>query len=291
MVGRRFRELSISVVGSGRAQVANYGLQPDWTRPVTLLLPGYNSDPKSASDAFQRLFERMKCCGQPTGQWQFRSWLIHWPGYASWGLSPGRTFFSPLTYPLQIPSARLAAEALKRFIDSATPKPPILNLIAHSLGCRVALELLEAYDPYPPALKPRFLRVLLIAAAVPWDFLKHGGRLRKGTALPARLMVFYSRHDGVLTGPFRLGQTIAKEGVFPKAVGATGRPAGLYHRTVRTRNSHSSYFDDWKTGAEILGELGTVQPKALPSFVGDAEAAPILHRELPTAPLATAAAV
>jgi len=243
------------------------GQEPDWRRPVCLLLHGYNVSPPAANSAYMRLFDTIRCQTGLPPFLQSRSWLVCWPAYASWGLARGKTIFSPLTYSLQIPSAVEAAQALKRYIDRVNSDRPEITLLAHSLGCRVALELLDSYAMTSRTAAPQFPVVVLMAAAIPTYFFDDLVRLWRGALLPRQTMVFFSARDPVLTGPFRVGQTIAREGVFPKAVGATGRPLlGFWTHVVPTRNRHSGYFSDPTTAAHIAQSFGQAAPKYLPSL-------------------------
>src|SRR6266851_7956041 len=169
------RELQIGKDGNGNPSVwTRNGRAPDWSSPVCLLLHGYNVEPQGAASNYERLFrtiqEKAKTLLPPL--LDSRSWLVYWQGYASGGLAPGKTLSSPLTYASQIPSAREAAEALRRYIDQRSPTrfAPQITLIAHSLGCRVALELLDSYARFPAKGTPEFPLMVLMAAAVPAYF-------------------------------------------------------------------------------------------------------------------------
>lgn len=261
------RELQIGTDGSGAPVVwSQQGNEPDWHAPICLLLHGYNVDPQGAVAAYDRLFQTIRHKALLPALLDSRSWIVYWPGYASGGLASGKTLMSPLTYASQIPSARDAAHALRHFIEQRCPSEvrPEITIVAHSLGCRVALEFLDSYETLPTDNRPDFPLVVLMAAAVPIHFFEDLVRLWRGALLPSRRLVLYSKSDWILAGPFRVGQTWAGEGVFPKAVGATGRPSGgFWSRVICTRNGHSGYFEDAKTAAEIAGSLGQAPPKDL----------------------------
>jgi len=179
-------------------------------------------------------------------------------------LGRGKAIFSPLTYSIQIPSAVEAAQALRQYIDQTSSGQAEITLLAHSLGCRVALELLDSYAILPGAAAPQFPVAILMAAAIPTYFFEDLVRLWRGALLPQETVVLFSASDPVLTGAFRAGQTLAREGVFPKAVGATGRPLlGFWTHVVPTRNHHSAYFDDPTTATQIAQSFGQAAPKSL----------------------------
>jgi hypothetical protein len=262
MKSHGIRELLISSDG----RIANFGNVPDWSGPICFLIHGYNVEPPGAASAFSRFFQVIRRGSLLPSLLDSRSWLVYWQGYASGGLAAGKTRLSPLTYPAQIPSAIRAAQVLREFIDQRPSNkfPPQITFIAHSLGCRVVLELLDSYARSPAQVTPEFPLMVLMAAAVPIHFLEDLARLWRGALLPSRRLVLFSKKDSILAGPFRIGQTRAGEGIFPKAVGATGRPeGGFWSRVVRTRNEHSGYFDDANTAAEVAGSLGQAASRGL----------------------------
>lgn len=260
------RELQIAQEGNGKAVVWSHGSEPDWSMPVAFLIHGYNVDPRGAAQAYSRLFDTIRRLTLLPPLLNSQSWLVYWPGYASGGLASGKTLASPLTYAAQIPSARDAAGALREYIDQKSGGKAHVSLIAHSLGCRLALELLDSYVTLPSAVAPEFSVVVLMAAAVPTYFFEELTRLWRGALLPKRMLVMFSEKDLILAGPFRVGQTIAGEGVFPKAVGATGWPIGFWVDALQTRNGHSGYFEDLGVGAEISRALGQAAPTSLRVF-------------------------
>jgi hypothetical protein len=256
------RELLISPDG----RVTNFGNLPDWSSPLCFLIHGYNVEPRGAASAFERLFRTIRRETLLPSLLDSQSWLVYWQGYASGGLAAGKTGLSPLTYAAQIPSAIRAAEALREFIDRRPPSQfvPQITFIAHSLGCRVVLELLDSYAKSSVTNAPEFPLLVLMAAAVPVYFFEDLVRLWKGALLPSRRLILFSKKDKILSVAFRIGQTRAHEGIFPKAVGATGQPGGgFWNRVVCTRNAHSSYFEDTNTAVEIASSLGQALPKDL----------------------------
>ncbi len=116
------------------------------------------------------------------------------------------------------------AEALAAFLcaeKNGFTRRQELVLIGHSMGCRVALELLAMLKAR--AFVPE-IRLFLMAAAVPVTFVQTG-RLAEAADAAAHSVVYYSPEDIALGLPFRLGQTIADDGgLMPEAVGLWGRP-------------------------------------------------------------------
>jgi len=260
---------------AGETVVVPIGLDPDFSEPVTLLIHGYNAESDEAAASYEDLLHTMKWRSLMPPFLERQSCLFFWQGYTSGGGATGKTRFSPLSYHKQIPSACDAAIALKRYLDKKIAKygPVTVNLIAHSLGCRLMLELLESYAQTPAHCAIRFPVAVLLAAAVPSGFVENRERLSQGARLPDRAAVLFSNKDSILTFWFRIGQTRAKEGTLPTAVGATGnpailRPAGVWTARTATENKHSGYFTDFVTAREIARVFGLPIPKSLPSFAG-----------------------
>jgi len=247
------RELYIPDV-SGVPRYEARPVTPDFSKPTCLLIHGYNVRPEDARDSFELLFRTVERFGELPPLLRFRSWLVYWRAYASLGLASGKAVVSPLTYAQQVPAACIAAQALRRYIDdhSKNTKPQI-TIIAHSLGCRLALELLESYAKSPGPHIPHFPAAIFMAAAVPTYFFEELVLLWRGALLPTKRVVLFSGKDWVLTRAFRLGQTLAGEGTLPHAVGATGRPpSGFWTGVLPTENSHSGYFGDKNAASEVL---------------------------------------
>jgi pimeloyl-ACP methyl ester carboxylesterase len=256
-------QLTVTKDGDGIAKVAvlSGGPGPNWGFPVTFLIHGYNVDQKAASAAFRQLVDLIReKAGMPPLLEEGRC-LLYWPAYVSGGLWLGKLpVLSAASYAWQVPSARDAARALKAFIDEQTHSRPRLNLIAHSLGCRLVLELLQHYSEVPYAARPVFDTVVLMAAAVPTHFLDWYGRLGSGTYVAERVVVLFSEKDEVLRNWFPPGQTLAREGFLPEAVGRRGRPVFRWADVQATENDHSDYFRDENTARAIAEALKRTVP-------------------------------
>ncbi len=96
--------------------------------------------------------------------------------------------------------AKKGATSLKTFlVKNFTPaEARQLTIVSHSMGCRVVLDCLTklANDANAPILKPK--NVILWSAAVDDDEIVKGEAFYKGTQLPRRTWVMYSRRDEVL---------------------------------------------------------------------------------------------
>jgi pimeloyl-ACP methyl ester carboxylesterase len=265
-----------------------------WDRPVTLLIHGYNNTPPQATANFDRLLGIMEeSVGLLPVDLQERSWLVLWQGYASIGGGEKVPYGgSEVSYPAQLKTARGVATALKNFIDKHGGNKAKINIIAHSLGCRAVLELLQLYALYP--LRPRFGIIVLMAAAVPTHFVepkigkvgeKVHGRLRPGAVIADKTVVLFSSSDQILGRAFHAGQWAAGEGFFPRAVGRVGKPFDLWTYCLPTSNDHSDYFGDQHTAAIIAREFGAAVPQPLPKIRLSGQANPDQERKLATTSL------
>jgi hypothetical protein len=222
---------------------------------LILLVHGYNVSRNEAERSFAQFENNLR---------KFSPSLVndichvYWPGDAR---APGiRALMYPRKIAPAIESARLFGKFLGRRRGYAGMECELV-IIAHSLGCRMALESLDE------VLKtPARVALILMAAAVPVQLLGQGTALRWNvrTAAPVIRSVFFSRTDDVLQLAFPIGQSAGGEGLFPEAVGLKGQPPlGLW--TSRTDMSGFGHSDYWpseqtaNTAAFLLGAAGKRQ--------------------------------
>src|ERR1051325_10173459 len=107
---------------------------------VTILIHGYNNTLQEARDSYAKFLERLiqegfgPLDGQVVG--------LHWPGNAPW------SFLSFASYPLELHPAVESGQAFARFLHGARGPggmPLEITLICHSLGNRVAIELIKEW--------------------------------------------------------------------------------------------------------------------------------------------------
>lgn len=162
-----------------------------------------------------------------------------WPGDAAWGVAD---FADVLVYPSAVGTAKDAAPRLARFLSSV-PGLLKVHFVAHSLGCRLALETVSLLGRRGA---PQIGRVCLMAAAIPVFMVEPGGRLAAALPYCESVHSFYSLKDGVLNYAFRAGQTAAGggEGFFPRALGAQHPPPtpGVVYATHLLGAGHSDYW-------------------------------------------------
>jgi pimeloyl-ACP methyl ester carboxylesterase len=261
-------------------------------RRVILLIHGFNVDEEHGRQTYERFVARLREMlvvqrdGPIAGD---RLVGVYWPGDADW------SFAKPLAYMRSVPRARDIGARLARLLDDAAAANGLVevDIVAHSLGCRLALETLLAVHGNPQS-RAHIRRIQLMAAAVPTFMLfdpDDTPRLRDAfeQSLEIGAKSLYSAADGVLSFAFPPGQTFAGdgEGFLPTAVGHARFPA----RSELARMDpiempdagHGSYWggdypDESATAAYIAHEFLQIPDAAIRAQTERA----IVDRTLPT---------
>jgi hypothetical protein len=187
---------------------------------LVLLIHGYNNDQQAAAEAYDGFHARQRDLDANGRYGLGRTFVeVYWPGDAAWGVA------SFLYYMRSIGHARQTAQALaddlsERFAASSVR----IDIVAHSMGCRLALELLRALAAKQATVD--IARIVFMAGAVPTFMLVDAmppRRLRPGydRVLREGARSLYSGADRVLAWAFPAGQTLAPgdEGFVPVALG------------------------------------------------------------------------
>ncbi len=209
---------------------------------------------------------------------------FYWPGDTKLGPA------SFLSYSFEINDAKKSAKKLAGFLrglHGPDGAPIQLNVVAHSLGCRVLLETIRELPRPLQQLAIHFGVVCLMAAGVQVDMVEPGERLEHTLEAPQRLLVLHSTGDRVLHYAFPLGQTAAGEGFFPTALGRFGPPPWVpgEHEAVDELD-HGEYWGAEVSAYEIAKRLGLgpvrdgVRVRALPRYGSPTRDLPA--RDLPT---------
>src|SRR6185295_13943906 len=147
---------------------------------------------------------------------------VYWPGDAAWGIASALFYMGSIGHAVE--TAGQLADLLVRTAQEQTGLLQV-DVVAHSMGCRLTLELLKALGARN-AGTVSVRRVVLMAAAVPVHKLEGGkpdADLRPGydARLGEAARSLYSFADNVLGTAFPLGQTFAGagEGFMPRALG------------------------------------------------------------------------
>jgi pimeloyl-ACP methyl ester carboxylesterase len=201
------------------------------SRPhVILLIHGFNVTEEHGLETYRRFVGQLRdilALPRDGPVADDRIVALYWPGDADWG------FAAPLAYMQSVPRARdIGAGLAKLLEDSAAAQPFItVDIVAHSLGCRLALEALLAGSA-TPASRVRIERIQFMAGAVPTFMLDDSDdapRLRAAfeSSLAIGAKSLFSGSDLVLSGAFPPGQTLAGagEGFMPTALGHAKWPS------------------------------------------------------------------
>jgi len=217
-------------------------------RRLVLLIHGYNNDLRDSEDAY-RGFEDMQRelagLDDDTPVAGGRLVEVYWPGDADWGK------VSALFYPFSIGRAQMTAAALADTLVRAARESghKQVDIVAHSMGCRLTFELLKQLRGQGDITVGR---VVLMAGAVPTFLLdprRDRQKLRAAydTVLSDAGLSLYSPDDKVLAWAFPLGQTVVPgEGFFPTALGhAFWADAAAPVNLSQTENPGAGHSDYW----------------------------------------------
>ena len=230
-----------------------------------LLIHGYNNSREDARASFERFVKRLEEAARRSS--------LPWAVFGvQWPSDEKNKVHSTLAYASKIEAARESADRIFAYLRNtfgAGGAPVALHIVAHSLGCRVALEILERVAAGRPRPNVVLERLILMAAAVPEKWVEGRGPLREGAALTRATCVLHSTGDEVLRYAFPIGQTQGKDGFFPTAIGRFGRPAGTWLLSQRMASGahlydHSEYWPGAEAAAAAALFLGIPAERQLP---------------------------
>ncbi|MDH7975673.1 alpha/beta fold hydrolase [Sphingomonas sp. AR_OL41] len=225
---------------------------------ILLLIHGFNVTQADADRSYT-IFER-----QLSDDVRNRIVRLYWPGDSS-TKADSRTgqqgalskYLSAASYSWKPPIARQSAQKLRDLLNatfisranSGRNRPLEICVVAHSLGCRLTLEMLERVlvsvgrDAELPL-------TVLMAAAVPEYMVKGTDSLASVVSQLPELWVLYSRSDTVLRRFFRPGQVFERAS-FPsfnlsarRALGRRGMAATDRIKVLQGEWDHSDYWVD-----------------------------------------------
>lgn len=205
-----------------------------------LLIHGYNNDLEAGSEAyrgFRSVQEEIGRIDKPLVD-------IYWPGDADWGI------VSLLYYPLSVGRAQQSAPVLSRALGEAVALSGFkqIDIVSHSMGGRVVVELLKELQAVPGIL---VRHVAFMAAALPTFKLTPGdrGRLREAydAVVTGGAVSLFSPDDMVLALAFPAGQTLAGsgEGWFPTALGREQWASDVAPSTLRQQQIYGAGHSDY----------------------------------------------
>lgn len=243
---------------------------------LMILIHGYSNDEDVAFAAYERF---MKNVG---AEWSQMAVCVYWPG-DSLSDNPGARvgFLYPVsrftTYSWQPPRASEAGEKLAtaviRAIDprkavalrsGRIPEPQNLNIVAHSMGCRFALEFishlssrleLEASRGQAPV---NVRLVVLMAPAVPLYLVDARKPLGRALGKGECTLVYWSAFDSALGLIFRFGQGWKSDRPswpFAKRRSSLGKVGAPDRQRVMFRQTELEHSEYWASG-RIASEVG-----------------------------------
>ncbi|MFL6845670.1 MAG: alpha/beta hydrolase [Allosphingosinicella sp.] len=279
--GYRWITLRQSPVGGGFLAEASHFPGDLFTAgdDAVLLIHGYAVHQADASKAYRQFADHLD---RP---WRRMAIATFWPG-DSWetGLghlnpSLGRTLVAKMSYPAQPERAQNAAKLLAGKIAEAIRarsrlgrnRKLNLHIVAHSMGCRLTLELLDQLE-FALRTEEVGLEVplaALMAPAVPRYMTEGQGVLKSAMSVAGHLHIFHSPDDRILTWFFKAGQAL--EISFPSGLGnrqpvgtygadPAGRRAGAKLTNSLTGLDHGDY---WKS-AEVAEEFNVLMRELHP---------------------------
>jgi pimeloyl-ACP methyl ester carboxylesterase len=241
-------DFSLRARGSNRLTSAPMGTLAYYTtrdRRI-LFVHGYNVEERSGQNSMAHLRSALI---EGCARLEREILTVTWPGNASWLKGGPAAYFAKV--PVAKGAGRLFGEHLAaEFRNGGGPRQ--LVIVAHSLGCRLTLEFLSKLNR---ATRPRRLKkviAILMAPAVPVELQD---LIEAARSNADELIILHSEDDKVLKRWFRLGQTVAREGRFPEAIGLAANPRNppwSYHQRMHGYD-HGDYWTGQQT-ADVIGE-------------------------------------
>lgn len=226
---------------------------------LVILIHGYQNSEQKAAASFGDFVAGIATVLEDRLDGFGAIWEFHWPGDHP---------FAPLsvaTYGARVGVAVAAGERLARWWLARRQPDQQVVIVAHSLGCRVALEAinwiraedeLRAQDTPPASYRGASAQaVFLLAAAVPVHLCDPAAQgYLEAPWRGCREHVFHSRRDRVLRHAFGLGEWVANER--GPAVGLDGAPAHRWSSTQPTGLGHGDYWGSADVAAAVAALLG-----------------------------------
>jgi pimeloyl-ACP methyl ester carboxylesterase len=231
---------------------------------IVILIHGFQNSPAKAHRSFESFMAALRTTAWPSDTQRYGEfWEFHWPG------DHPNTAASIATFPVRVPDAIRAGEKLAEFLDGLAATQEI-SLVAHSLGCRVALECLHKIRRLGQRYRgPTVVHTFLLAAAVPASLCEPTQRLDR--AVGGRFQyVFHSTKDSALK-PSKFGVGEYLYGEHGEAVGCRGEPEARWSESHRTKLQHGQYWSSYQVAEVIARIMGPPGNRSLP------------HAALPTA--------
>jgi Alpha/beta hydrolase of unknown function (DUF900) len=230
-----------------------------------MLVHGYNDDRTYADCAYANFLSQ--CSAVSGGLFRIPVAKLQWPGDETNAVAGTVEYPRALEHAIQ--SSAILAVFLEALARNAQGGALTIHWVAHSMGNRLVLETIQMLRAKGVAI--RFSSFALMAAAVRVGAVDVGGPLRTAAQTSTSLSVLYSTHDEVLEWAFPVGQTAARDGFFPEAIGRHGYPENLGGITQGFNwFGHSDYWFSPYSAAFVLANMGAgvdrmIVPSCTPS--------------------------
>ena len=252
VIGGEARELSYDLDFTLRADRRGGDLLPNvmsssaaakLRQRFVILVHGFNVDRDDAQLSYGNLQENLGIDGSSTRN-DFKNFF--WPGDPRVIHYPKRL---PTDYAKAVNVAKLSGIKLASYIEMREDDdslPSEVVFVAHSLGCRLVLEALAVLSKRGFRTSSK-IDLILMAAAVPTDFVDQSGHLSPAINFVARKVAVYSYNDKVLRKWFPIGQAWSddKSPDDVEAIGLYGKPNLIWNELKP--NNHLDHGDYWKS--------------------------------------------
>jgi predicted alpha/beta hydrolase family esterase len=215
---------------------------------LVILIHGFQNSSGAAHNSFKAMIKALS-----TTTWPLEVSTVghfcefHWPG------DHANKAVSMASYSARVGDARGAGERLARWLASR-PQGQEVCFIAHSLGCRVALEAVREFGQLAAASGPRITHLFLLAAAVPAPLCDRGEQLERDP-MGSTQFVFCSTRDKALSrAAFGTGEYLYGE--LGEAVGRRGMPMYRWDNYIDTNLNHGDYWESYVVSHKVGETLG-----------------------------------
>lgn len=239
-----------------------------------LFIHGFNTNQYEAEWNYKNFAKEFANLGIPDFHCK-RIAHFYWPGNngfpgfidrrKDWRKKSLLDIITGLTYSWQIKKAKAAATLLARHImEKGTVSKPFV-IVAHSLGCRLTLELLKHLADNHMNIANRVQFTTLMAGAVPEKMLEDiTGPYHKLRSWQSPMACIFSKNDNTLKTYFPMGQKLARsrfvagEQVKYKsaAIGYSGNPPAFWTGgQMESTIDHGEYWENPKVAAFLALKL------------------------------------
>ncbi|MFF4427053.1 alpha/beta fold hydrolase [Streptomyces sp. NPDC001549] len=231
-----------------------------------ILIHGFNNSEQAAAQSYQDFRVMLRSALSLRNEESLGIfWEFHWPGD-----HPTSKLTSALTYTARIGDSERSGERLAELLDHLGPTQEV-TLIAHSLGCRVALESVHWVNGPRYCHGARIRDVFLLAAAVPASQCEPGRPFQGSYFDPEH--IFWSRKDKTLRRYFKAGGVLYHANERDDAVGRCGRPTIRWNTATRTDLDHGEYWKSYTVAKRIGWIMGERSRRLIPdrSYVSNGQ--------------------